>query len=124
VPAALGRPGAIAQAKLKPGGLLISYSGYFNLPQIHTMLGHHLEYLWTAAIYHTGAQNWYRRSKSNRRGNRSHLLQATLTKYWKPFTDMVSGGQSKEHHDWEQSTIEAATIYRHYALPMEPSSIP
>ncbi len=30
-----------------------------------------------------------------------------LNKYWGPFTDIVSGVQSKEHHDWEQSVVEA-----------------
>ncbi|MHC4232193.1 MAG: DNA methyltransferase, partial [Planctomycetota bacterium] len=30
-----------------------------------------------------------------------------LRKYWHPFMDMVSGGQEKEHHIYEQSVAEA-----------------
>lgn len=94
--------------KLKPGGLLMAYSGVLYLPQIHQMLGQHLDYLWTAAIRHTGRIKLVRAVQ---------MLQAwkpvlvyvkpPLRKYWNPFMDMVSGGQEKEHHIYEQSVSEA-----------------
>lgn len=101
--------GKFAQVKLKPGGLLISYSGVLYLPQIHTMLGRHLEYLWTAAIYHTGAQKLVSAVKIEQAWKPILIYyKPPLTKYWKPFTDMVSGGQAKEHYEWEQAMSEAA----------------
>jgi len=48
--------GCLAKRALKPGGLLLSYSGCLYINQIFAKLDDHLEYLWTAAIYHSGAK--------------------------------------------------------------------
>jgi hypothetical protein len=94
--------------KLKPGGILMAYSGVLYLPQIHQMLGEHLTYLWTAAIRHSG------RTKLVRAVNIHQVwkpilihYKPPLQKYWRPFFDMVTGGQEKEHHLYEQAVSEA-----------------
>ena len=94
---------------LKPSGLLVSYSGCLYLPQIHQMLGNHLTYLWVAAIYHSGAKKKIYPVGMNQAW-KPILIYYKEPKniYWPTITDMVTGGESKEHHDWEQSVAEAA----------------
>ena len=100
--------GEIASKKLKPGGILLAYSGVLYLPQIHKMLGEHLEYLWTAAIQHTGNIKLVRAVQIHQAWKPILIYnKPPLQKYWNPFMDMVSGGQEKEHHQYEQAVGEA-----------------
>ena len=94
--------------KLKPGGILMAYSGVLYLPEIHQMLGKHLTYLWTAAIYHSGRSKLVRAVQINQAWKPVLVYyKPPLRKYWRAFYDMVSGGQEKDHHDYEQSVSEA-----------------
>ena len=94
--------------KLKPGGILMAYSGVLYLPQIHQMLGEHLTYLWTAAIYHSGRTKLVRAVQIHQAWKPVLVYyKPPLRKYWRPFYDMVSGGQEKDHHHYEQSVAEA-----------------
>jgi hypothetical protein len=100
--------GALAARVLKPSGVLISYSGCMYLNQIYPMLDHHLHYLWTAAIYHTGGKKKIYPVGLNQAWKPILIYyKPPLHVYWPTITDMVSGGESKEHHDWEQSIGEA-----------------
>lgn len=111
--------GEYAATTLKPGGVFVSYTGVLYLPHIHEMLGRHLNYLWTAAIYHTGSNKLVSAVKIQQMWKPILIYyKPPLNKYWKPFIDMVSGGQSKEHHDWEQSVGEAA----HYINALCPAN--
>jgi len=100
--------GAFANRVLKPNGLFVSYSGCLYLNQIYAMLDKHLTYLWTAAIYHSGAKKKIYPVGMNQAW-KPILIYYKEPKniYWPTITDMVSGGESKEHHDWEQSVEEA-----------------
>jgi Trp operon repressor len=94
--------------KLKPGGILMAYSGVLYLPQVHQMLGQDLTYLWTAAIYHSGRSKLVRAVQIHQAWKPVLVYyKPPLRKYWHPFYDMVSGGQEKEHHMYEQSVAEA-----------------
>jgi ParB-like chromosome segregation protein Spo0J len=100
--------GALAARILKPSGVLISYSGTMYLNQIYPMLDHHLHYLWTATIYHTGGRNKIHPVGLNTAWKPILIYyKPPLHIFWPTITDMVSGGESKEHHDWEQSIGEA-----------------
>ena len=103
-----GDLGEMCSKKLKPGGILIAYSGVLYLPQIHKMLGEHLTYLWTAAIRHTGRIKLVRAVQIQQAWKPILIYyKPPLQKYWRPFMDMVSGGQEKEHHIYEQAVGEA-----------------
>ncbi len=94
--------------KLKAGGILMAYSGVLYLPQIHQMLGEHLTYLWTAAIYHSGRTKLVRAVQIHQAWKPVLVYyKPPLRKYWRPFLDMVSGGQEKDHHHYEESVAEA-----------------
>jgi DNA modification methylase/DNA-binding CsgD family transcriptional regulator len=100
--------GEIASKKLKPGGILLAYSGVLYLNQVYRMLDKHLEYLWTAAIEHTGRIKLVRAVQIFQAWKPILIYhKPPLSKYWQPFRDMVSGGQEKEHHHYEQAVGEA-----------------
>ena len=72
------------------------------------MLGQHLTYHWTAAIYHSGGKKLVRTAQVHQAWKPVLIYyKPPLRKYWHPFIDMVSGGQSKENHEYEQSVAEA-----------------
>jgi len=105
--------GELAAKKLKPGGLLVSYSGVLYLPEIHQMLGQHLKYLWTAAVMHTGGKKLIPAVRVHQAWKPILIYyKPPLKQYWKPFTDVVSGGRNKEHHAWEQAVDEAVHYVR------------
>lgn len=99
----------LAARVLKPGGILMAYSGQMHLPQIYASMGQHLQYLWTCAIGHSNGATWFRKW---------HLLNAwkPVLMYGKPpvsawweqsFADYVTGGKEKGDHEWQQSLAEA-----------------
>lgn len=104
----------LASRILKPGGLLLSYCGNMYIPQIHRIMGEHLEYLWTFAVRHTGGNTPIHNVK---------LFQSfkplicyykpPLNISWTPFVDMVSGGKSKSFHKWEQPESESEYFLSH-----------
>ncbi len=100
--------GQFAQRVLKPGGILLSYSGNMYLPQIHTMMGKHLQYFWTFAVRHTGGKTtvWNVKVQQAYKPVIAYC-KPPLDVFWHPFVDMVSGGRSKENHEWEQPVEEA-----------------
>jgi len=98
----------LAVRVLKPGGLLVTYSGILYLPQIYQMLAKHLEYFWTCSIYHSGGKKLVPAVKIHQAWKPVLVYhKPPLNKYWKPFTDMVTGGKSKKKHEWEQAEDEA-----------------
>lgn len=103
-----GDLGEMCSKKLKPGGILLAYSGVLYLPDIHQMLGEHLTYLWTAAIHHSGRTKLVRAVQMHQVWKPILIYyKPPLRKYWRPFIDMVTGGQEKEHHLYEQAVGEA-----------------
>ena len=110
--------GQLAQRVLKPGGILLSYSGTYYLPQIYQMLESHLEYLWTFAIYHTNGNNFIASRNINQAWKPIlAYVKPPLDKHWTSMTDMFSGGKEKEHHDWQQSVEEAKHYLKAFCKP-------
>jgi 16S rRNA G966 N2-methylase RsmD len=100
--------GILALRVLKPGGMLLSYSGNIYLPQIYEMLGRHLLYVFTLGILHTGPTSIVH--TANVQQTWKPILwyaKPPFNKYWTAFKDMYSGGKEKEHHDFQQSVEEA-----------------
>jgi ParB-like chromosome segregation protein Spo0J len=97
-----------AARKLKPGGILATYSGTLYLPDVMNRLGEHLTYVWACAIEHTGGRKLVPAVRMLQRW-KPVLVYARqpVDIYWSPFPDLTSGGQEKEHHPWEQPATEA-----------------
>lgn len=101
----------LAQAKLKPGGLCLAYSGQSHLNEVIRLMSVHLDYWWVFSIFITG--------------NELRIWSKKLWVRWKPvivfskrptngrvtdtwFCDYVQGsGQDKRFHKWGQSVQEA-----------------
>lgn len=97
-----------AAAKLADGGSLICYVGHTQLPAAMDALRLHLRYWWTVACVHSGGK--------------SVMREYGINACWKPVlwfvkgtrdnnsimvNDVMSGGEEKSHHDWQQSQSEA-----------------
>ena len=110
--------GEFAKRVLKPGGLFVSYSGQYHLPEVLERLGEHLTYRWTmASVWHGDS-------------NLIHPLQ--ITSQWKPIL-IFSKGKWKEKkrwsdvslvrekdkslHDWQQHESEVEMLVNYFSEP-------
>lgn len=97
-----------AADKLADGGSLICYVGQTQLPAAMDALRLHLRYWWTIACVH--------------RGRSTVMREYGINANWKAVlwfvkgmrddnsimvNDVMSGGEEKTHHDWQQSQSEA-----------------
>ena len=110
--------GAFAKRVLKPGGMLLTYSGNLYLPDILQMLGNHLQYVWPLAILHSGQKKVVYPVNINQSWKPIlWYCKPPLQKYWSPFTDIFTGGQEKDLHKWQQSVEEAKYYLSHLCPP-------
>ncbi|WUI02081.1 DNA methyltransferase [Spirillospora sp. NBC_00431] len=102
--------GALAAKALKPGGLVVAYTGQMFLPEVMRRMGEHLPYWWTYAVTHTGAF-------FQLMARRTQVGWKPLLVYRKPggapfpawTNDIVTEGRSeKTGHEWQQAEAEAA----------------
>ena len=99
---------------LKPGGLMLSYSGSLYLPQIFEKLGKHLQYFWTFAVQHTGQHGTVFPVNVHQLWKPIlGFYKPPFNKHWKCFPDMISKGQDKSHHKWGQPVGEAQYFIEH-----------
>lgn len=100
--------GALAAKALKPGGLLVAYSGQMFLPDAMHRLAEHLDYWWMYAITHVGAF-------FQMRVRHIQVGWKPLLVYRKPGADqppwvndiVTDGVREKSGHEWQQSEAEA-----------------
>ncbi|MGO9566202.1 MAG: DNA methyltransferase [Desulfomonilaceae bacterium] len=108
--------GKFAVKVLKPGKLLIAYSGNYHLPTVMSLLSENLQYVWTGVLLN-GTQP-------------DTVFPRHIMTYWKPvllfskgeyrpaekkewFKDLIHGdGRSKCHHNWEQGIGEATHLIK------------
>jgi hypothetical protein len=112
--------GEFAARVLKPGRLLITYTGNYCLPSVIELLSMNLRYVWTAAVVHSGMPGT--------------MFTKRIRSYWKPvlifskgdfipsdkaewFADRIEGdGRNKENHDWEQGLGEAKQLIEYFTF--------
>ena len=103
---------AIAAEVLKPGGLLVAYSGKYHLPDVCDALQSELEYFWQCVVVHEGggARVWPRNIRTNYK---------PVLVFAKPPVEKLDGlghdvieggGREKDDHEWQQATAEAADL--------------
>lgn len=100
----------LAARTLKPGGMLVAYSGQYHLPAVMDMLAEHLEYVWLGALVTPGQHNQVQQ-KHIRSASKPLLFYARAPYVPGPwFEDMYSSEERiKADHDWQQS--EGAACY-------------
>ena len=97
-----------ASDKLADGGSLICYVGQTQLPAAMDALRLHLRYWWTIACVHAGRSTVMREFGINA-GWKAVLwfVKGTRDDNSIMVNDVMSGGEEKSHHDWQQSESEA-----------------
>ena len=107
---------AFAERVLAPGGLFVTYSGQYYLPQVMGALAEHLTYRWTMASV------W--------NGDAAMIHPLDLTSKWKPILVYSQGdwqkrgrwcdllhcdSKEKDWHAWEQPLEEAEFLIRFFS---------
>jgi 16S rRNA G966 N2-methylase RsmD len=102
--------GKMAARSLKPGKLLIAYSGQFHLPKVINMLSEHLEYYWTFCLYMPGDSQIVHGRNVICRWKPILLFQRPpISKILKTPQDcIVNDKKNKSLHEWQQG-IEGIT---------------
>jgi 16S rRNA G966 N2-methylase RsmD len=100
--------GEFAAAKLADGGSMILYVGQTQIPAALDALRPHLRYWWTIACVHAGRSTVMREYGLNA-GWKAVLWFVKGTRHDNSImvNDVMSGGEEKTHHDWQQSQSEA-----------------
>jgi 16S rRNA G966 N2-methylase RsmD len=100
--------GEFAAAKLMEGGSLVLYVGQTQIPAALDALRPHLRYWWTIACVHAGRSTVMREYGLNA-GWKAVLWFVKGTRHDNSVmvNDVMSGGEEKSHHDWQQSQSEA-----------------
>ena len=98
-----------AEAKLCDGGSLIFYVGHLQLPAAFDAFAGKLRHWWTCACIHEGGHA-IMREYGIRVGWKPMLwfVKGTRDDKNNIVIDVMSGGEEKTHHDWQQSESEAA----------------
>ncbi len=111
---------ALAEAKLKPGGLCVVDSGSYFVPEVISRMTEHLQFYWLCGIKLKGAHTriW---PKKLFQGFRPILLfaKAPIAKVkheW--FIDLIDGtSEDKTHHKWGKATTEIELLVERLSEP-------
>jgi hypothetical protein len=110
--------GAFAARVLKPGALLVTYTGQAYLGQVIAALSEHLSYVWCLAVIHNHHQNRIHFKRVNNCWKPLLVFGKGINRFRESVWDAYQGnGVSKDHHDWEQSVEEAV----HYLDALVPA---
>ena len=111
--------GVFAKYALKPGGILVAYSGQWTLPEAMYALSD-LDYVWMGAVVHDGPFFQLRRHKIQV-GWKPLLIYGQppveIESWW---TDTITDGRrEKDYHGWQQAEAEAAAMIEAFTVPGE-----
>lgn len=100
---------AFAKSKLADGGSMLCYVGQTQIPAALDAFRLHLRYWWTVACVHAGRSTVMREYGVNA-GWKAVLwfVKGTRDNNSVMVSDVMSGGEEKTHHDWQQAESEAA----------------
>lgn len=112
--------GEFAARVLKPGHLLVAYSGQFHLPEVIQALCSHLEYVWSGSLVTPGDHTQIMQRKVRSWSKPILFFAAAGEPEWPWFEDTFeSEGPSKDRHDWEQSEGAARHFLERLSEPGE-----
>jgi 16S rRNA G966 N2-methylase RsmD len=101
----------VAERVLKPGGLLIAYSGQFFLPDVFETLGGELEYLWQFVVTHEQPNYFIKHDIGIKYKPVVVFGKPPVGRPGRQMHDVIdAGGMEKEDHEWQQSVIEASEL--------------
>jgi DNA methylase/ParB-like nuclease domain len=109
--------GAFAQRVLKPGALLVTYTGQSYLGQVIADLSKHLTYVWCLAVVHDHRQSRIHHKRVINAWKPLLVFGKATSRFSETVWDVFQGnGVDKNHHPWEQGLDEAV----HYLEALVP----
>lgn len=110
----------VAERVLKPGGLLIAYSGQFFLPDVFETLGGELEYLWQFVVTHEQPNYFIKHDIGIKYKPVVVFAKPPAGRPNRQMHDVISTGEmEKGEHEWQQSVIEASELIEGLTEPNE-----
>ncbi len=110
--------GAFANRVLKPGSLLVSYTGKAYLGQVIAALSNHLSYVWCLALIHKERQNRIYSKRAVDCWKPILVFGKGTSRFPETIWDVLQGdGAEKEHHEWQQGLQEAEKTLVSLHLP-------
>jgi 16S rRNA G966 N2-methylase RsmD/DNA-binding MarR family transcriptional regulator len=101
----------VAERVLKPGGLLIAYSGQFFLPDVFETLGDELEYLWQFVVTHEQPNYFIKHDIGIKYKPVVVFAKPPIGRPNRQMHDVISIGEmEKGEHEWQQPVIEASKL--------------
>jgi len=109
-----------AKSCLKPGGLLVAYSGVSTLPEVFRRLSDHLEYVWTLSIVLAKGRTFIRKIQGRCRWRPVLLFCNGTYNPTRSFVDSSFGiCKEKELHEWQQGISEARRLIDKFSEPRD-----
>lgn len=102
----------LAARVLRPGGLLLTYAGVYQLPAIYNLMNPHLQYVWTISLTYGGGTDIFRKYGIEQ-GWKAILIygRAPIEPWWDHLADVLQGGgEEKSDHEWQQALAEASAL--------------
>lgn len=113
--------GAFAARTLKPGRLLVTYTGHMRLPEVLERLSEHLCYVWSAAVLMPGRHVDIRAMRI-RTAHRAVLLFSAgpyVPRRWLEDTIRSPHAPAKDLHPWQQALGPVAKLVELCSAPGE-----
>lgn len=108
----------LAARVLRPGGLLISYTGQYHLFDVITSLAKHLEYVWLGAILTHGPKNITHVRKIYGKCKPLLFFSNGIYEPLDFVDDFIDDDRpEKEAHEWQQGIIPARYYIEHLTRP-------
>jgi hypothetical protein len=100
--------GAFASRVLRPGALMVAYTGQSHLGEVIAALSEHLSYVWCMAIAHSQRQCRIHHKKVVNAWKPLLVFGKGTSRFPDTIWDLFQGnGADKDHHDWAQGLDEA-----------------
>jgi ParB-like chromosome segregation protein Spo0J len=107
--------GQLAVRLLRPGGILVAYSGQFVLPDVLSTLSRHLDYVWMIALIGQGPSCAVHSRSVNSRFKPLLVFCKPPFRLTQWYSDVIQGdGPEKTHHNWQQGVREARHVIEEF----------
>jgi ParB-like chromosome segregation protein Spo0J len=104
-----------AARKLRPGGLLVAYSGVIFLPEVYAALSAKLQYHWQHVLLHAGERQLIYERRIGSRYKPILVFSQGPVGDLPMLQDVIQGiGAEKDFHDWQQNIGEAIHFIEAY----------
>lgn len=107
-----------AERTLRPGGLLVAYTGIMYLPDVFAALSSRLTYVWQRILLHNGGSQFIYQRKMGSMYKPLLVFSKGTPELDVAVQDVIQGaGPEKDRHEWQQNIDEAIQVITEYTQP-------